>query len=178
MKTIYFVRHAESHANADGIMAGQELETPLTDKGRQQAKAAGEFLKDKGIELIMVSPMERTRETASIIAKEIGLDKTRMIENKLILERAFGHYSGQPYEDYVRDAQQNQVTGDVEPPEDLFKRVSEAFAWLEARPETTILVVSHGATGRMFRLVDQKLSHDDFKSIQRFDNAEIDKFTL
>lgn len=178
MKTIYFVRHAESQANADGIMAGHELESPLTETGKRQAKAAGQFLKDKDIQMMMVSPMQRTRQTAAIIADEIGLDESKLIENKLILERGYGDYSGRPYQDYVKDNQTGQVNDTVEKPETLFKRVSEAFEWLAQRPESVMLVVSHGATGRMFRLVDQKLHHSDYHKIQRFGNAEIDEFTI
>lgn len=173
------MRHAESQANAGGIMAGHELETPLTEAGKAQAQKAGVFLKDTGIQLVMVSPMERTRQTASIIAKELGLDKSKLVESRLVIERGFGEYSGKSYEEYlnaIKDGTLDQ--SQLEPAEELFDRVAQAFAWLDARPEDTMLVVSHGATGRMFRLVDQKLSHKDFHKIERFGNAEIDKFTI
>src|SRR5690349_11276037 len=101
MKTIYFVRHGESQANADGIMAGREWETPLTETGMKQARKAGQFLKGKGIQMIMVSPMERTRRTASIIAEEIGLEPSKLIENDLIMEQGMGKYSGRPYQAYI-----------------------------------------------------------------------------
>lgn len=178
MKTIYFVRHGESEANVNGIMAGGEYESPLTAKGKEQARQAGELLRDKGIQLIVVSPMERTRQTAAIIAKELGLGPDKMIESKLVIERAYGYYSGRPYHKYGEDADAGIVNDSVETPAGLFKRVSKAFDWLAQRPEEVILVVSHGATGRMFRLVDQKMSHNDFHTIERFSNAEIDEFTI
>lgn len=179
MKKIYFVRHAESQANATGIMAGREWETPLTKKGEQQAKEAGQFLKDKGIELMMVSPMERTRKTAAIIAEEIGLSKSKLIENELIMEQGMGKYSGQPYAAYAEAKKMGTLDlTQIESAKELFDRVAKAFDWLAARPESTILVVSHGATGRMFRTVDRKLSHDDFRTMERFGNAEIDQFTI
>src|SRR5436309_1380376 len=68
MKKIYFVRHGESEANSLGLSAGSEFDTPLTNFGREQARKAGQELKDKKIELIIASPMERTVETATIIA--------------------------------------------------------------------------------------------------------------
>jgi len=44
---IYFIRHGQSQANADNVFGSPE--TPLTEIGRQQAKAAGEKLKADGI---------------------------------------------------------------------------------------------------------------------------------
>jgi len=178
MKKIYFVRHAQSQANVDGIMAGSGFETPLTDEGKRQAKQAGQYLKDKKIECIVASPMQRTQQTAVIIAKEIGIKPAEILTNELLTERSFGSYDGQPFEKYAQDVDQGRLSEGVETTEVLFERVEKMFEWLAARPEKTILVVSHGATGRMFRLVDRKMHHNDFRTISRFDNAEIDEFTL
>lgn len=179
MKTIYFVRHGLSEANVARIMAGSEYETPLTDIGKKQAKKAGKTLKDKNIQLIVASPMGRTLETAELICEQIGYDKSKIIKNELLVERGLGHYDGLPYEKYQSDVEEDKVIMEgLESFEDLYLRVKKAFKWLEQRKEDCILVVSHGATGRMFRVVDRELSHDDFHEIERFDNCEIDEFTL
>lgn len=173
------MRHAETVAGADGMLAGGEYQTPLNDKGRQQAKSAAEFLKDKNIQLMMVSPMGRTRETAKIVAEEIGLDTSKLIESDLVTERFFGDYSGKPYSDYSKQLKDGTLDqSQLEPLEDLRERVTEAFAWLASRPETVILVVSHGSTGRMFRVVDKQLALDDFHEAKRFGNTDIAEFTL
>lgn len=179
MKRVYIIRHAETEASVQDIMAGPDLDTPLTDKGRAQAKQAGQLLKDKGIELMMVSPMDRTRETASIIAREIGLDASKLVESDLVLERDFGKYSGKPYTDYVSALRENRLDqSQLEPLDKLHDRVSKAFEWLADRQESVILVVSHGSTARMFRVVDRQLAKDDFHEMAHFANAEIDEFTL
>lgn len=179
MKTVYFIRHAETDALVDGVMAGGEYETSLTDHGRQQARAAGKALRDKHIELIVSSPMERTKETAEIIADEVGIDRGTIIENELIIERAFGSYSGKPYQEYRDDLKASQLEpGEVEKTEDLEKRIRSMFEWLRSRPEEVILVVSHGATGRMFRVIDQSISHSRYHHVPGFKPAEIDMFTI
>lgn len=179
MKTIYFIRHAETDAGADDILAGGEYETPLNVKGRAQAKAAAEYLKDKKIELMMVSPMDRTQETARIIAKELGMDQSKLVDSELIRERNFGRYSGQSYSEYSRQLHAGTLDqSELEPTEKLHDRIAKAFEWIAARPEKTILVVSHGSAGRMFRVVDAKQAHDDFHVAKRFGNAEIDVFTI
>lgn len=179
MKQIYLIRHAESEAGAKGIMAGSDLDSPLSDKGRQQAKEAGQYLKDKGIELMMVSPMSRTRETAKIIADEIGLSASKLIESELVMERDFGRYSGAPYADYLKERKKGILDqSQLEPLPKLEARVRKAFEWLAARPEQVILVSSHGSTGRMFKIIDQELAHDDFHSLKSFQNCEIYEFTI
>ncbi len=72
-KLIYFVRHGETILNAEGIRQGPDGK--LTDKGRAQAlKTAKRFPKEKGRpEVMYASPFERTRETAEIIARELGM---------------------------------------------------------------------------------------------------------
>lgn len=179
MKTVYFVRHAQSQANVDGLMAGSEFETPLTKDGENQAKEAGEYLKNKGIEVIVCSPMKRTVKTAQIIAKEIGYDAKKIVTNPLLTERGLGYYSGKPFEEFLNDQNSGHVVDDdMESFEALHDRVQEAFRWLRSLKQDTILVVSHGATGRMFRVVDRELAQDDFHQMERFDNCEVDEFTL
>ncbi|MDH4193152.1 MAG: phosphoglycerate mutase family protein [Nitrospirota bacterium] len=67
------VRHAESKKNVVHLpwIPEEELDT-LTAAGQKQAEAIGNFLKDKGIVVILSSPAGRTRETAKAIGQVIG----------------------------------------------------------------------------------------------------------
>lgn len=179
MKTVYFIRHAETEAIAQGIMAGSELETELTEQGKQQAKKAGRALADKGIELIVVSPMKRTRQTAAIIAHELNMPDSKVVTNDLVVERGFGKYSGQSFKDYAKALHEGTLDeSQLEPTDHFYERIQQAREWLKARPEQTILIVSHGATGRMFRLIEQGRHHSAIREIERFAPTEIDSFTL
>ena len=72
-KLIYFVRHGETLNNAQNIRQGSD--GSLSEKGRAQALAtAKRFPKENGRpDVIITSPYERTRETAEIIANELGM---------------------------------------------------------------------------------------------------------
>lgn len=61
-KTIYFIRHGESIANAGGVTMEHNL-IPLSDKGRQQAQLVAETLTIKPSE-VLVSELVRTQQTA------------------------------------------------------------------------------------------------------------------
>ena len=65
--TIYLVRHGDVH-NPNAIMYERLPGFQLSDLGRKQAHDLGKFLADKKISTIYASPLERTHETANIIA--------------------------------------------------------------------------------------------------------------
>ena len=67
--TFYFVRHGESEGNVAGKMQGH-LDHPLTDLGRDQARATGEWFAaaDVAVQRVFASPLKRAFETAAILA--------------------------------------------------------------------------------------------------------------
>jgi broad specificity phosphatase PhoE len=178
MKVIYFVRHGESDANVEGIISGAEHDALLTNKGKAQATAAGRDLADKRIQLIVCSPMRRTVATATYIAKTIGYDPKDIVSSDHFIERAFGELSGKPATDYAEAFKQNKMPDSVESSKALHDRVTQGMAWLASRKEERIVVVSHGGTGRMVKVITQALQHGQLYEVERLDNAEIYRFTL
>lgn len=178
MKTVYFVRHGLSQANVDGLIAGGEFESPLTKIGRDQAKKAGQDLKDKNIELIVSSPMGRALDTAKIIAKEIDFDSSKIVIDDAFTEVFNKYYSGKPYVLRMQHIKEGKLVEDIEHPDRVLARVEEGFARLSKLPADRILLVSHGATGRMIRAIAERVPHHDFMSHKPIGNTEIYEFTL
>src|SRR5438477_10877116 len=98
MKKLYFIRHGESVANLEQWHAGR-IDTPLTEKGRQQAREAGKKARAQKISVdkIVSSPLSRAAETARLIAEEIGYPEDRIELNPMLVERDYGAFSGQPW---------------------------------------------------------------------------------
>lgn len=69
-RTIWFARHGESEDNTNDLQRTDN--TPLTEKGREQAKEIADKLKEKGIapSQIITSDLLRAKETSGIISKE------------------------------------------------------------------------------------------------------------
>jgi broad specificity phosphatase PhoE len=178
MKTIYFVRHGETEANMAKIVSGSGSDTPLTKKGRQQAKKAGEDLKGKGIELVVCSPLGRTVETANIIAEEIGYDTQKIVQNPLLVERTCGIYEGGPEDIYLDHQANGKLHFSVETTEQMYERLTKALESLKSYKENRILVVSHGGASRAIRAINQKLHHTRIYEIEKIGNAEIYEFEL
>ena len=166
MKILYFMRHGLTEMNVAGIWSGS-TETSLTAEGRAQAKRAGLAAKDLGIDAIVCSTMGRAIETAEIVAKEIGYPLDNIHKSSLLIERHFGELEGQPYKpDLNLDG-----FADVESIDTLKNRAVLALEWISTISGDTILVVSHGSTGRMLRHV---ASPDiPFAGAGHFKNADI-----
>lgn len=70
------LRHGESVHNADrsGEPAAHSESDRLTEKGTEQAHAAGAGLRDLGVTRLLSSPLRRARETAQAVGDALGLD--------------------------------------------------------------------------------------------------------
>ena len=79
MTTLIVLRHAKA---ADGI-GMSDAERPLTARGRRDAKAAGEHLRDLGLvpALVLCSPAVRTRQTLE--ALRLGADSAVSYERRI-----------------------------------------------------------------------------------------------
>ncbi len=74
MKMAVLVRHGESEANVLRIIDDDEnARYHLTDTGKGQVQYALTQLKKLNLDLVVSSPILRARETAEILAKNLGL---------------------------------------------------------------------------------------------------------
>jgi broad specificity phosphatase PhoE len=69
---VYLIRHGATTLSAEDRFAGA-TDVELSDEGRRQAEALALRLSDDHITAVYCSPMKRTVETASIVARPQGL---------------------------------------------------------------------------------------------------------
>ncbi|WP_046316338.1 histidine phosphatase family protein [Mycobacterium sp. UM_Kg1] len=70
--TLTLIRHAESEANAAGILDTSVPGPGLTDKGRAQAQEMTNQLSRNHYDAVYASSMVRTQQTAAPLARELG----------------------------------------------------------------------------------------------------------
>jgi len=97
----YFVmRHGEAENNVKGILsANVEGKFHLTSKGIIQVKDAKNQLSGK-IDLIISSDVPRAKETAEIMADEIGFGINNIIFESRLREIGFGNYENKTISEY------------------------------------------------------------------------------
>lgn len=95
MTTLTLIRHGETDWNRDRRIQGA-TDIPLNDTGRAQARATAALLRDRLDPAlpatIAASDLSRARETAQIIASELGLAAPRTYRG--LRERAYGEAEG------------------------------------------------------------------------------------
>jgi phosphohistidine phosphatase len=74
---LYLIRHAEAKDKThEGVAYADDAERPLTEAGRQAARALGRALKERGERLggVWTSPLVRAVETAELVCVELGFE--------------------------------------------------------------------------------------------------------
>jgi len=87
---LYLVRHGATPLSAEDRFAGSE-NVQLSEEGRAQITRLAHRLKDDGLDAIYCSPLDRTLETANIIAQPHQL---RPILKDGIREASHGRWEG------------------------------------------------------------------------------------
>lgn len=97
----FIVRHGENEGNAKRLIDGRTLNLPLTEKGRMDSLAAGKAIARKidQIDLLVSSPLIRTRQTATEIIKSFETVPIIVFDDRL-MERYYGIFEGGPEENY------------------------------------------------------------------------------
>ena len=70
---ILLARHGETEWNKDRRFQGQ-LDVPLSDAGREQARALAEQAAREDLRALVTSPLSRALETARIVGERVGLE--------------------------------------------------------------------------------------------------------
>ncbi len=150
-KLFYLIRHGESLLNAAHVRQGPE--GALSPRGVEQADRTGKALSPIKFDAFLVSPYERTRETAQIIAKHVHTEKPIEYVD-LLMERRnpseiVNKHAEDPQVKYIIDLidksyhDDNYRYSDEENFTDLKERARRLLIYLAHRPENKILVVTH-----------------------------------
>jgi isoleucyl-tRNA synthetase len=148
----YLLRHAESQKNIHGVYNTriEDIDKyPLTENGREVARASAEALRGLKFDHIYTSPFARTIETAKIVAEVLEFPEDKIEIEMSIAEMRVGVYDGKPYGEYHKffKNELDRFTEAAEGAENFNEvriRVGEFMYDLESRFQNqNILIVSH-----------------------------------
>lgn len=155
MKTIYFIRHGETTGDIENLYGG-DYDDHLTEKGQEEARALGEKLREKNIQVIFTSPLLRAQETAAILNSHHEVPVK--VDSKLKERDWYGELTGmnkdvakEKFPDLVAllsDRKNTLPRG--ESYDDFVERTSESLREICADEKyERIAVVSHGGAMRV-----------------------------
>lgn len=145
---IYIVRHGQTTTNA---LSYHSLENDdLTELGIRQAEELREQIKNMEFDIIICSPLIRTRHTANII----NINNNKIVYDDRIKERDPANLGGKSRENENRDEYWNYYTeiqyGTSENIKEFFKRVYNFLDELKTKNYENILIVAHSGVAKAF----------------------------
>ena len=167
---ILFVRHGETDSNLNGIIQGR-LDSPLNQKGLEQAEITAEKLKDTKIDIIYSSPLKRALKTSEEINK---YHNAEVIIEERLQEQDAGTATGRKYsettEEEIEDFTNNPHKYNAESYQDLYNRNVDFFKEIENSTKNILLLSHSGVWKMLFRYV-RHLSLDD--KVEEIKNCEV-----
>jgi broad specificity phosphatase PhoE len=156
MTRIILVRHGQTPWNKDKIFRGSR-DIPLNDTGREEARLAGEWLKDEAMHAAYCSPLSRARDTGEAIAGPHGL---KVSDLPGLTDLCYGDWEGLPltevkvkYADLYRRWEAAPHTVRFPRGETLDEVKHRAMAAVEEvvqrHPEQTVLLAAHRAVNKV-----------------------------
>lgn len=173
---LYLVRHGATPLSAEDKFSGAE-NVFLSDNGREQAEQLAKRLADDNIDAIYTSPLDRTVETASIIARP---HKLNPVPKDGLREISHGHWEGLTRKE-VETRHANEYTAWEADPFTFAPKDGESGISVLARAlpvirevvvkhkDGNVLVVSHKATLRL--IISSLLGFDVRGYRDRLDQA-------
>ena len=165
------LRHGQTDWNIDLRLQGS-TDIPLNDTGRTQARLAASSLNREDWDVIIASPLSRAKETADIVALELGMNVVVVPE---LIERSFGVAEGLDHASWRKLYESHQVIEGLESLEDLRTRTVQLLDLIANEYSgKRVLAVSHGA---FIRKVLNIVTNGELPRVgERLSNASLNRF--
>ncbi len=173
MKHVVLIRHGESQWNLENRFTGW-VDVPLSPKGEQEAREAGEKLRAFRFDQAFTSVLTRAIRTLEIVLDVIGQPGLPVEQNQALNERMYGELQGLNKTETAEKYGEAQVklwrrSYDVRPPggeslEDTADRVLPYYReriWPLLAKGETLLVAAHGNSLRALVMHLDRLSRED-----------------
>ncbi len=178
---LYVVRHGETAENAQGILCGQRIDSPLNDIGIAQAKETAKILQHYKFDAVYCSPLKRAQQTAEIIVK--NTDYVVILDDRL-RERDYGNLTGKSWAANFGEAAEKYRRLDIEQKfdyrvyggesaGDVWGRLNSFLNDLRKKEYRSVLLVAHGG---VLKSLKKHLSGEAYKDAPV--NASVNEFEV
>jgi len=170
MATLVLLRHGQSTWNLENKFTGW-IDVPLTPKGEEEARSAGEKLKSTKFDIAYTSVLQRAQKTLDITLEVIKQENIPVKKDKALNERHYGDLQGLNKAETAKKFGDDQVkiwrrSYDVRPPggESLEDTAARTLPYFETniledlRQGKNVLISAHGNSLRSIVMFLDKLS--------------------
>ena len=158
----YFVRHGETVWNVENKICGA-TDSPLTEKGHQQAIETGKKILAEGIhaDLILYSPLSRAKDTARHISEITGIP---MQEEPRLFEQRFGKYESTPRNGEEFHEAKQQFLNRYEGGESRFQIAQRIYNLLDdlKKDSRDYILVAHNGIARVVESYFREMTNDEY----------------
>ena len=178
MPQLVLIRHGESQWNKENRFTGW-IDIPLSLKGEEEAKEAGEKLKGYKFDEAFTSVLIRAIRTYEIVAEVAGFSHLPLEKDKALNERMYGDLQGLNKDDTRKKFGAEQVqlwrrSFDIAPPngESLKDTAERVLPYYYSRIEPdlkagkNILIVAHGNSMRALIMHLENISKEDIVKLE------------
>jgi 2,3-bisphosphoglycerate-dependent phosphoglycerate mutase len=172
MATLVLLRHGESQWNLENRFTGW-IDVPLTEKGREEARRAGELLRGIRFDQAYTSVLQRAVETLEIVLAVLGQEQVPVERDQALNERHYGDLQGLNKAETAKKYGDRQVhlwrrSYDVAPPggESLKDTAARTLPYFESkimadlRAGKNVLVSAHGNSLRSIVMQLDRLTRE------------------
>ena len=174
---IFAARHGETQWNAENKLCGR-TDLPLTANGIEQARTLAERAKRYDLDLMIVSPMLRARQTAAAVAEKC---KIPVIVDVRLIEQDYGIYEGVDRKDPGFLANKREFAYKYPGGESMMQVAHRVYSLLEdikrEHDGKSVLLVCHGGVCRVIRTYFEDMTNEEYFQFSE-ENAAIREYRL
>lgn len=176
---LYVIRHGQTDCNKNRKYNGLFNED-INEIGVEEAKKAGESVKNLDIDLIICSPLKRTKHTCELV----NVNNIPVIYDDRLMERDAGILTNTVVDDYYfteyNNYYSNNILDGLEPLPELFNRVHSFIEEIKDKyNDKNILLVTHGDVSRAIQFYFEEMPKDGMLlKVSGQKNCEIKKYIL
>jgi len=177
MSKLVLIRHGQSLWNLENRFTGW-IDVPLTDRGRAEARRAGQLISDLKFDVAYTSALTRAQETLELVLETAG-QRPPIIRDQALNERHYGDLSGLNKADTAKRYGDEQVklwrrSYDVAPPngESLELTARRTLPFYDRaiagdlRQGKNVLVVAHGNSNRSIVMKLDNLTREQVVALE------------
>jgi len=177
MSKLVLIRHGQSLWNLENRFTGW-IDVPLTDRGRAEARRAGQLISDLKFDVAYTSALTRAQETLELVLETAG-QRPPIIRDQALNERHYGDLSGLNKADTAKRYGDEQVklwrrSYDVAPPngESLELTAKRTLPFYDRaiagdlRQGKNVLVVAHGNSNRSIVMKLDNLTREQVVALE------------